>query len=440
MGTISTPQPAGSVRKAGPVIAALGLLGALASAPLFNQQPAFEVTSLPAVPEAESPQPWDASAVSGLDAAAREEYRAVVELDRSPATPDDKARRWRRFARAAPEYAALAEKRASEWELRATRGQAVNEARQMRIAARRADWEKLEPLLADGGIPETRKARWTNEFLGAYWKSPGLDPVMARRLAAHLAADAAAMREALDALAAGAPEDAAPARPAAGASGRGSMARIPAGEFWMGSPQGVGGSDEHPRHKVYLDAFDMDRTPVTVAQYREFSRAAGRAMREQFPHTGDGHPVVNVGWDDAEAYCRWAGKRLPTEAEWEKAARGGTDTAYSFGDDERGLGDHAWYDANSGNWPHPVGQKKPNPYGLYDMAGDVWEWVSDWYDPDYYRISPGRNPQGPPTGAQHARRGGSWDNDAYRCRPASRGFLPGPIQRNSNWGFRCARR
>jgi formylglycine-generating enzyme required for sulfatase activity len=166
------------------------------------------------------------------------------------------------------------------------------------------------------------------------------------------------------------------------------LARIPAGEFEMGSPEGQGEPDEHPRRKVFLDAYSIDRFPVTVLQYRQFARETGRAMHERPAWNGDDHPVVYVSWHDAQAYCLWAGRRLPTEAEWEKAARGGTGTRYSFGDDEKDLGGYAWYIDNSSGTTHPVGAKKPNPYGLYDMNGNVYEWVSDWYSEDYYGKSP----------------------------------------------------
>ena len=222
------------------------------------------------------------------------------------------------------------------------------------------------------------------------------------------------------------------------------MALIPAGEFRMGSNHGY--RDEKPVHTVYLDAFYMDKYEVTNAQYRRFVQETGhrepegrRPVRinryylgdEKFKlwsdddFNGDDHPVVGVKWEDAKAYAEWSGKRLPTEAEWEKAARGGpAGRKYPWGD---------WVTSNDGNFftvPHPqgsdnrdkwkytapVGSFPPNGYGLYDMAGNVSEWCADWYDREYYAKSPRRNPTGPRRsrirrifeGGQHVFRGGSW--------------------------------
>jgi formylglycine-generating enzyme required for sulfatase activity len=117
------------------------------------------------------------------------------------------------------------------------------------------------------------------------------------------------------------------------------MVRIPAGEFWMGSPEGEGHDDERPRHRVRLPEFLIDKHPVTAAQFAEFCRATGRPLPGQPPWGAEDHPVVNVCWQDTLDYCAWAGQRLPTEAEWKRAARGGTQTRYYFGDDEALLGE-----------------------------------------------------------------------------------------------------
>jgi len=215
------------------------------------------------------------------------------------------------------------------------------------------------------------------------------------------------------------------------------MALIPAGAFLMGSPENQGEPDEHPRHQVYLEAFFMDQKLVTVAQYKSFAAATNRPMHPRPAWNQDDHPMVYVSWDDAAAYCAWAGKRLPTEAEWEKAARGGTQTAFSFGDDETRIGDYAWYIDNSGGATRSVGTKKPNQYGLYDMIGNVDEWVSDRYGEDYYRDSPPRDPQGPASGGARVLRGGAWGSTAYYCRSANR-YSGDPQLGYDLRGFRCA--
>ncbi|MBI5239449.1 MAG: SUMF1/EgtB/PvdO family nonheme iron enzyme, partial [Elusimicrobia bacterium] len=233
--------------------------------------------------------------------------------------------------------------------------------------------------------------------------------------------------------AAAAPEAALP-KPAAPAD---DMALIPAGPFLMGSSAGEGSPDQQPRHQVALAEFRIDRLPVTAAQYRAFSEAKGRAMREQPPWSAGDHPVVNVDWEDAAAYCRWRGARLPTEAEFEKAARGGTQTRFSFGDDAAGLPDHAWFAGNSEGRTHPVGQKRPNPSGLYDMAGNASQWTADWYSGDYYRRSPPRDPRGPSEGKFRVVRGSSWAHPPEWNVPAFRSRSE-PARISDTRGFRCA--
>jgi formylglycine-generating enzyme required for sulfatase activity len=219
------------------------------------------------------------------------------------------------------------------------------------------------------------------------------------------------------------------------------MAAIPAGEFQMGSVESEEHSEETPRHKVYLDGYYIGKYEVTAAQYKDFANATSRQMREQPGWSTDRHPVVNVNWEDASAYCKWAGGRLPTEAEWEKAARGGAPQAYSFaysfGNDASKLGEYAWYDNNSNSQAHPVGEKKPNQYGLHDMNGNVWEWVSDWYDGDYYTNSPAKNPNGPDSGGFRCIRGGSWPRGGSSLRAAFRGRTI-PSDASDHIGFRCA--
>jgi formylglycine-generating enzyme required for sulfatase activity len=292
------------------------------------------------------------------------------------------------------------------------------------------------------------------------------------------------------------------------------MVWIPPGTFWMGSEHGQ--SDERPVHQLSVDGFWIDKTEVTNAQFAWFVRETGyvttaeqRPDPKDFPGVPlenlvagaivfsppagdvpldnhyawwryvaganwrhpegpgssieglDQHPVVQVSWDDAVAYCKWAGKRLPTEAEWEYASRGGLDRQpYTWGHEQV---PHGRWPANiwQGKFPNenspsdgfrgtaPVGSFEPNGYGLYDMAGNVWEWCADWYLPDYYAHSPARNPQGPdtsydpnePGAKKRVQRGGSYlCNDSYCIgyRPSAR-MKCTPDSGLNHSGFRCVK-
>jgi formylglycine-generating enzyme required for sulfatase activity len=242
------------------------------------------------------------------------------------------------------------------------------------------------------------------------------------------------------------------------------MVLVPAGEFLMGSLDAdpKAGTDEMPQHTVTLDGFWIDQTEVTNARYAQFLNALG-------DHTGacegqdcaetqvedknshilrqggryvvepgfEDHPATQVSWYGAQAYCRWSGVRLPAEAEWEKAARGVDGRAYPWGNEspdcnKAQYGDCGGATVSAGSRPMGAG-----PYGVLDMAGNVWEWVADWYEPTYYGSSPAKNPQGPDSGVRKVFRGGSWGypptflrtSDRARNRPTYAGF---------NIGFRCA--
>ena len=207
------------------------------------------------------------------------------------------------------------------------------------------------------------------------------------------------------------------------------MALIPAGEFVMGR-KGVNGNEE-PTHAVYLDAFYINRYEVTQLQYLSVI-GNNPTYFDKCPLC----PVERVTFHQASEYCAKVGKRLPTEAEWEKAARGGTTTDFYWDDANRDL--HAWYGNNAGKRTWPVGTRDPNPYGLYDVAGNVWEWVQDWYAPDYYHNSPKRNPKGPAKGAAKVIRGGSWGNTPEQIAHVYRDSRE-PDTRYINGGFRCAK-
>ena len=266
------------------------------------------------------------------------------------------------------------------------------------------------------------------------------------------------------------------------------MVFIPAGEFLMGSSKGEGAYDEHPKHKVYLDAYYIDKYEVTNAQFMEFIRATGyitdaerRGRGEVWnpkenspylrlhswadvnwrcPHvwrTSDNRehpkvwenynimekmdcPVIQVSWNDAQAYAKWEGKRLPTEAEWEKAARGNDGRKWpwgnDFGADIQGVTLHACI---TGDEPQPVDSFPTgvSPYGVYNMAGNVQEWVADFYGEDYYAYSPKSNPKGPEEGKFRILKGGSWRHQKSHLVLSARRDYQEPNYCSNFVGFRC---
>ena len=235
------------------------------------------------------------------------------------------------------------------------------------------------------------------------------------------------------------------------------MHLIPAGEFEMGDHFGEGQSDERPVHTVYVDAFYMDETEVTNARYKTFTDATGHRAPFHWENERDlgslvkpQFPVIYVSWHDAMAYAQWAGKRLPTEAEWEYAARGGrTGQRYPWGNEishaqanYSGKGERDRW-----NWPAPVKRFPSNDFGLYDMAGNVWEWCMDEYDKDFYSTSPRNNPVSGGwisfdsdnfrnVRSNRAWRGGAWDGGSESVTVSNR-FKAAPYKRFLKTGFRC---
>ena len=233
----------------------------------------------------------------------------------------------------------------------------------------------------------------------------------------------------------------------------GGMVLVPAGSFLMGSDprkDRAAGPQEQPQHEVYLDTFKIDRFEVSNVEYLRFVLGTGadwpKFWRENpFPEKAALHPVINVSWHEADAFCRWAGKRLPTEAEWEKAARGVDGRIFPWGNEPAG-----WIKSNIAHPGSKRGFKYPplaninrydkgvSPYGVYQMAGNVSEWVSDWFDPEYYRHGHDKNPQGPTAGELKVFRGGSWNEDPEVARSAGRNGGP-PDRESYLTGFRCAK-
>ena len=244
------------------------------------------------------------------------------------------------------------------------------------------------------------------------------------------------------------------------------MVLIPAGEFIRGTDSEGANTDQKPAHQVYLDAFYIDKYEVTNAEYEEFILAGGYKKREFWTEEGwnfiqkfqfdadewhqietplqygensvstdPNHPVIGVSWYEANAYAAWAGKRLPTEAEWEKAARGTDERIYPWGNEmdfsKLSYFSHIIKLQAVGSFPEGA-----SPYGVMDLAGGVWEWCADWYDDSYYPQSPGRNPTGPDKGEYRVLRGGGWDSIRLQLRCSYRYYEPAG-RRTYNVGFRC---
>ena len=217
------------------------------------------------------------------------------------------------------------------------------------------------------------------------------------------------------------------------------MVLIPAGEFQMGADSPA---DNSPIHSVFVDSFYIDPYEVTNAQYQAFCEATRRDLpwfwgddKYRCGSNYLAHPVLGVTWGDAKDYAEWCGKRLPTEAEWEYAARGGLDSLmHPWGGDLDTTRANYWFSEG----PKPVGSYAPNNFGLYDMVGNIAEWVADYFDADYYQVSPRENPTGPDKAKFYAIRGGGWHSGPGCVRVYRRQALA-PYWIDFNTGFRCAR-
>jgi len=229
------------------------------------------------------------------------------------------------------------------------------------------------------------------------------------------------------------------------------MVFIPGGEFLRGRSHALPDDnlkwwpalmkDDRPVRTIRVDPFYLDQYEVTNAQYAAFvtqtkHRAPYNWPNGKIPEGKEQHPVVAVDWSDATAYAKWAGKRLPTEAEWERACRGIAEKdTYPWGNRKPAQEDARF---NGIDGPGPVGKCKANYFGLHDIVGNVWEWCADWYDIDYYEKAPEANPKGPEKGLYRVVRGGSWADVEKYLTCAYRSWVR-PIERGPNIGFRCAK-
>jgi len=225
------------------------------------------------------------------------------------------------------------------------------------------------------------------------------------------------------------------------------MVLVPEGPFQMGSLPDQGDSDEVPQHAVYLPAYYIDLKEVTQGQYTQFSESTHYPMPVVPVFQDDISlitkpelPVVGVSWDAAKTYCQWTEKRLPTEAEWEKAAGGEEGFRWPWGNEPQKGAANLEGQEDGFKYLAPPGRFESgrSPYGLYDAVGNAAEWVADWYDADYYKNAPFKNPKGPETGKFRVYRGGSWNESPVNARVSKR-FTAAPHQTSAVIGFRCAR-
>jgi formylglycine-generating enzyme required for sulfatase activity len=374
---------------------------------------AFTVSALPAVPKVTNvgefkPDGGKVGSIDTVDVAAYEAYDEALRKDENQGIlPADKIKAWEVLASKYPAFADQAKSRAAQWRTYILEKTAADVAEKARQQSMESDWGKLSRLLKLKVFTDDQKKGWAKAFVDAYGRDSTSNPHYVD-LVDYLATEGKAGTK---------------------------WIRIPGGTFQMGSS----GGNEQPLHQVTIATFEMAKTEVTVWQYQQCVEAGPCSK----PNTDSGcnwgvsgrelHPINCVDWDQASAYAKWVGGRLPTEAEWEYAARAGT-TGDRYGD----IDAIAWYDKNSGGQTHLVSQKQANGFGLTDTLGNVWEWCQDWYH-DSYKAAPSNGSAWEnPSGSNRVFRGGSWGNDASFVRAAYR-FNIAPGGRSGSLGLRPVR-
>jgi formylglycine-generating enzyme required for sulfatase activity len=384
---------------------------------------------LPAGTVTVEPGAKPAASRRGQDAEALGRYDAAVTFEKGDASAEDKAQKWRELAMSAPQFAAQAEARAARWDRQAKELAAQQEARRKLADTRDQEWEKLGKLLAmEKAVPLQDKSRWAMAFVQSYGKTAKDNPYVAE-LAPYLPAGTVTVEPG--------------AKPAASRPGKAGIEwlTIPGGSFMMGADDV--GSDAQFRHQVTVHSFQMAKTVVTAAQYKKCV-AEGACAQPNCDSPGDDYPVVCVTWFDAQAFAKWAGGRLPTEAEWEYAARsGGERQKYPWGDEEPSCKLAVFASGGNGcgrnsTWPVCSKPKGNTKQGLCDMAGNVWQWLQDWYHYSYHGTPTDGSAWESSAGTYRVVRGGSWyDGYAGNLRAAFRGG-DDPGYRGGDIGIRLA--
>ncbi len=408
----------------------------------------FQISGLPALPVAEEPAEYNPGPdrridTATLDSVALERYYATVAFEKKPgASAEDKEKEWRRLSRDFRNMGGNPELRAEDWRIFLKQRQAVQDAKRRRALARDDDWERLSPLLASGGVPAADKAQWARQFVRAYLEAPGVAPDMAALLEKHLSQGPS--RDALDDTARSASNEVARnlVRLRRLRHSLVEWVKIPGGSFLMGS---LLWRNTQPIHQVTVDSFRMAKTFVTNKQYQACVDAGICAATcvDSAKLRGDDQPAVGVAWNEADLFSEWVGGRLPTEAEWEYAARSAGTGKYPWGHKaatcERAVLDEGGRGCGrDATWPVCAKPKGNTRQGLCDMAGNAWEWTQDWYQSAYDDAPSDARAWGTPLSKTRVLRGGAWDFDAVGVASPFR-TADEPDVCNSDIGFRPAR-